>query len=152
MTSDLSEDDDERELYFEQGASWWALLFGPCFALIGLGFELVTSGPVFISLWIAVAAALTVFTALWVHARRRFTLVRLTDAELRQGPETLEVARIAEVGDGEPPPGAKVLGGGLAAPRKYDEVPLRLDDDTIALAWARDGEALREALREAIGS
>jgi hypothetical protein len=46
--------------------------------------------------------------------------------------------------------GGRVLGGGWTVPRKYDELPLRLDDGTVVLAWARDGEALRSALSRVV--
>jgi hypothetical protein len=44
------------------------------------------------------------------------------------------------------PVGARVLGGGWSVPRKYDELPVKLDDGTVVLAWARDVEALKAAL------
>ena len=58
--------------------------------------------------------------------------------------------RIAAV-DGVPAPTrARVLGGGWTVPRRYCEVPLRLDDDTVVLAWARDGDGLLDALRDLV--
>jgi hypothetical protein len=50
------------------------------------------------------------------------------------------------------PVGARVLGGGWTVPKKFTEVPLRLTDDTVVVAWARDPEALRAALSEIAGS
>ncbi|MPY78993.1 MAG: hypothetical protein GEV04_10950 [Actinophytocola sp.] len=143
--------------YEELAASWWALLFGPCFALAGILFEVVTPGPVLYPIWLIAALALTGFTAMWVYARKRYAVVRLTSDLLRQGEETLLVERIAAIADEgadeeEPPRASRVLGGGLAAPRKYDELPLRLDDGTVVLAWARDGQALRAALRELLSA
>ncbi|GAA5104306.1 hypothetical protein [Haloechinothrix salitolerans] len=152
--------------YEEPAASWWALLFGPGFALVGILFEVLTPGPVLFPVWLIAALALTGFTAMWVYARKRYAVVRLTSELLRQGEESLPVERIAAILDehdeGEsgteddsaarPPRASRVLGGGLAAPRKYDELPLRLDDGRVVLAWARDGQALRTALRELLSA
>lgn len=160
--------------YEEPAASWWALLFGPGFAVAGILFEVLTPGPVLYPVWLIAGFALTGFTAMWVYARKRFAVVRLTSDLLRQGEETLPVDRISAIADeqdeedeavdvGESADGAagttgivprasRVLGGGLAAPRKYDELPLRLDDGTVVLAWARDGQALRTALRELLSA
>jgi hypothetical protein len=76
--------------------------------------------------------------------------VRVTRGALWQGREQLAVSRIAVVTDLGAPVGARVLGGGWTVPRKYDELPLRLDDGTVVLAWARDGEALRSALSRVV--
>lgn len=138
-------------LYFEPGASWWGILFGPIFAAFGIGVELLSNGPLFWALWITVAVVLGLFTAFWVYGRRRFFQVRLTPEELTQGTETVPVEQIAEVFDGDDEPfGMRVLGGGLAVPRKYDPIQLGLADGSRALGWARDGDALRTALRELV--
>lgn len=139
--------------YFEPGGSWWGLLFGPAFAAVGIGIELLTVGPVFWALWIIVAVGLFGFAALWVYGRRRFCLVRVTESTLFQGPERLPLGKIAEVSDDDDEPfGVRVLGGGMTVPRKYEPVPLRLTDGKQVVAWARDGDALRAALRGAAGA
>lgn len=136
--------------YAEAGARWSAVLFGPCFALAGLAVEWLTAGPVFWWLWLTAAVVLGAFAALWVYGRRRFCAVLVTSEVLVQGPERLAVERITAVPDAtEPPTGARVLGGGIGVPRNYDAVPVWLDDGTVVLAWARDGAALRAALRTA---
>lgn len=145
---------DEPVLYEEPGASWWALSFGPVFGLVGIGIELLT-GPVFWWLWTGVAVVLFGFSLLWVYARRSFCAIRLTEATLRQGPEELAVAEIAEVVDADDqgwPARGRVLGGGIGVPRKYDEVALRLRDGSTVVAWARDGETMRAALRDAVSA
>lgn len=142
-------DEHEPALYEEVGARWRVLLFGPCFALFGVGVELL-AGQVYVMLWVVVAAVLTGFTALWVYAVRRFGTVRLTAHTLTIGEEPLAVERIAEVLEGPPPKRAKVLGGWTTVPKKREELPLRLDDDNVVLAWARDADALRSALRGVI--
>jgi hypothetical protein len=78
--------------------------------------------------------------------------VRLTAETLQQGRETIPVRTIADVDDVGLPVGARVLGGGWTAPRKFGELPVRLTDDTVVLAWAKDIDALRAALRPVIGS
>ncbi|WP_085979184.1 hypothetical protein [Saccharomonospora cyanea] len=126
------------------------MTWGPLFALAGYCLELLAGVRAHAGLWLLVGAGLLALTALWVYARRRFLSVRLTGTELWQGGEQLPVDRIAAVDDVEAPPGTRVLGGGLGVPRRFAEVPLRLTDGTVVLAWARDGAALREALRSGL--
>lgn len=142
----------DEPLYFEQGGSWWAALFPVVFVGVGIGVEALFGG-VYWTLWGITAAVLVPFTLLWIYGRRRFCLVRLTRGELTQGSETLPVEQIAEVYDGDDEPlGMRVLGGGHTVPRKYQPVRLRLSDGSKALAWARDGQALRTALRGVAGA
>ncbi|HVW43024.1 MAG TPA: hypothetical protein VHC18_16915 [Amycolatopsis sp.] len=131
--------------YVEYGAKWWALLYGPLFALLGYLAELAT-GSTHLVAWILVGLGLAAITAPWVHARRRFLTVKVTTTELWEGQEMVPLTKITQVEDVGAPAGARVLGGGWGTPRKYDELPIRLDDDTVVLAWARDVEALRTAL------
>lgn len=127
------------------------MTWGPLFALSGFVVESFVAGRPAVVLWLATGVALFVLTGLWVYARRRFLSVRVTDTRLWQGGESVALARIVAVDGVEAPSGARVLGGGLSVPRKLAEVPLRLDDHTVVLAWARDGEALRAVLRERSG-
>ncbi|RJQ84074.1 hypothetical protein [Amycolatopsis panacis] len=139
-----------RTLYAEPGVRWTALVWGPLFALLGAVAELATGGRVHVIGWVLIGFALAALTLPWVFARRRFLSLAVTTQGLRQGREHLPVARIAEVADVGAPVGAKVLGGGWAVPRKYDELPVKLDDGTVVLAWARDVESLRAALAELV--
>ncbi|NIH82867.1 DUF3093 family protein [Amycolatopsis viridis] len=132
--------------YSERGASWAALAYGPGFALLGFLAELATGTPHTVA-WIIVGLGLAVITAPWIHARRRFLGVRVTDDALWQGRERLPLADIAEVDDVGAPAGARVLGGGWTTPNKFGTLPVRLTDGTVVLAWAKDVEALRTALR-----
>jgi hypothetical protein len=136
---------DGPVLYAEPGATRWPLLWGPAFAGIGAGVEAL-SGPVHAVQWLIVGIGLFGVFALWVNVRRKVYRVELTPTELRQGRETLPVKDIAQVTDAGTAAGAKVLGGGWTVPRKTYEVPLRLDDGSTVLAWARDDEALKAAL------
>jgi len=131
--------------YLERGAKWTALLYGPLFAVLGYLAELAT-GSTHTVAWIIVGLGLAVITAPWIYARRRFLTVKVTSTELWAGRESLPLSRIAQVEDVGAPTGARVLGGGWGTPRKYDELPIRLDDDTVVLAWAKDVRALRTAL------
>jgi hypothetical protein len=128
--------------YAEPGSTWWPATWGIVFALIGAGVEAL-SGPVHV----LVGTGLSGLTLIWVHARRRVLSLRLTVDTLYQGLEPLAVDVIAELDDVGAPIGARVLGGGWTVPKKFTEVPLRLADGTVVIAWARDPEAFRAALR-----
>lgn len=132
-------------LFEEPGSSYWPLLWGPIFAAVGAGLE-ATTGRVHGVAWPLVGIGLAGLAAVWVSSRRRLLTVRLTTTTLTQGQESLAVDRIAEVDEVGTPAGARVLGGAWAVPRKFTDVPVRLHDGTVVLAWARDGEALRAAL------
>ncbi|ASR33969.1 hypothetical protein BAY61_02020 [Prauserella marina] len=133
--------------YRERGASGWPLLWGPLFALLGYLAERFTGGDrPHTVMWLAVGIGLLWLTSIWVYARRRFLVVRVTDTELVQGREQLPVERIAKLTGVGAPAGTRVLGGGWSVPRKYEELPLKLDDGTVVLAWAWDAEELRDAL------
>ncbi|MEU5257509.1 hypothetical protein [Amycolatopsis sp. NPDC021455] len=137
-------------LYAESGVSWVAILWGPVFALAGALAELVTGGPVHVVGWLMVGFGLCVITVPWVYARRRFLSLEVTKNQLRQGREKVPAEQIAEVTDVGTPVGARVLGGGWSVPRKYDSLPVKLADGTVVLAWAKDVEALRDALDELV--
>ncbi|MYW94093.1 hypothetical protein G3I59_26665 [Amycolatopsis rubida] len=137
-----------RTLYSEPGVGWSALIWGPLFALLGALAELATGGPTHVVGWVLIGAALCGLTLPWVYARRRFLSLEVTTEQVRQGRETVAAERIASVTDVGAPVGTRVLGGGWSVPRKYDELPVELDDGTVVLAWARDVEALKTALAE----
>lgn len=136
--------------YAEIGSTWWPVAWGPIFALAGAGLEAL-AGPVHVIGWLVVGIALAVGATVWVQARRRVCSVRLTDDTLYQGREGLPVSRIAEIEDVGSPLGARVLGGGWTVPKRFVELPLRLRDDSVVLAWAKDPDALRAALRPLVG-
>lgn len=135
----------ERVLYAEPGSTWWPLLWGPAFAGAGAALE-ATTGPVHTVPWLVIGIVLFGIAALWVNARRKVYRVELTPSQLTQGRETIDTEKITKVTDVGAAPGARVLGGGWTPPRKTTEVPIRLKDGTVALAWALDGEALLAAL------
>lgn len=131
--------------YLEHGAKWRAVWYGPLFALGGFLLDLATGKPHMVA-WVLVALGLAVITAPWVQARRRFLTVRVTATDLWQGREQVPLDQIAETTDVGAPAGARVLGGGWSAPRHCDQLPLRLADGTVVIAWAKDVAALRAAL------
>ncbi|MCR6485410.1 hypothetical protein M8542_21520 [Amycolatopsis sp. OK19-0408] len=133
-------------LYAESGVSWAAIVWGPVFALVGALAELATGGPVHVVGWLLVGAGLCAITVPWVYARRRFLSLEVTTRQLRQGREKVPAEELASVTDVGAPVGARVLGGGWAVPRKYDSLPVELTDGTVVLAWAKDVEALQDAL------
>jgi hypothetical protein len=135
-----------ERLYAESGVSWAAIVWGPVFAVVGALAELATGGPVHVVGWLMVGFGLGVITVPWVYARRRFLSLEVTTKELRQGREKVPAAQLAEVTDVGTPVGARVLGGGWSVPRKYDSLPVKLADGTVVLAWAKDVEALQDAL------
>jgi len=132
--------------YAESGSTWWPVTWGPVFALVGAGVEAL-SGPVHVLAWVLVGIGLAGLTAIWVQARRRVCSVQLTDEILYQGREPLPVDKIVEVDDVGTPIGARVLGGGWTVPKRFVEVPLKLADGSVVLAWAKDPDALLAALR-----
>ncbi|MBE9374886.1 hypothetical protein IQ251_10570 [Saccharopolyspora sp. HNM0983] len=138
-------------LFAERGSSWWPVLWGPAFALAGLLFELLTPGPVHAWTWLLVGGALAAGAAVWVHGRRRLVSVRLTPDLLVQGREELAVSRISAVAEVGPQVGARVLGGSWTTPKGTAEVPLRLADGEVVLAWARDPAGLSAAVAARIG-
>ena len=147
----MTEPDDSPVLFDEPGSSFWPLLWGPVFAVVGAGLE-ATTGRVHAAAWPLVGLGLAGLALVWVNSRRRLLKVRLTTRILTQGQESLAVERISEVTDVGAPVGARVLGGAWTVPRKFDEVPVRLDDGTVVLAWARDAEGLRATLNGLVGS
>jgi hypothetical protein len=145
----VTEPTDAPVLFAEHGSSWWPLLWGPLFAAIGVVVE-VTTGAVHWLQWFVVAVVLFGGAVVWVSARRKVYLVRLTTGSLTQGRERLAVDVIAAVTDVGTPAGVRILGGGWSVPRRTTAVPVRLADESVALAWARDDDGLRDALRRLV--
>lgn len=138
--------DDGPLIYREHGSTWWPVLWGPAFAAVGMLVELVTPGPENPWMWAVVGVALALGAFAWVRGRRKVCTVRLTPEWLVLGQEYLAVSRIEHVTDVGAPVGARVLGGGWTVPKGTHEVPLRLDDHEVVLAWARDPAALVEEI------
>lgn len=146
----MTDADTGPVVYAESGATWWPVVWGPAFALIGVVVEWWTPGPTHLLMWLLLAGVLAAASAVWVYGRRRLCSVRVTPSVLMLGHEELPVSRIVAVTDVGAPVGARTLGGGWTAPHGTSEVPLRLDDDRVVLAWAHDPEAFTEALQSLV--
>lgn len=140
--------DESAPVLYQERTSWWPLLWGPVGGLVGVAVEALTPpGPVNLAMWLLFACAATAATAVWLYARRRLCSVRLTATTLTAGREQVPVSEITEVADVGAPVGARVLGGGWTPPKGTTAVPLRVSGDQVVLAWARDPQALTEALQ-----
>lgn len=135
-------------LYLERGARWGSVAVVPGLVALAVATEVLAGGQVHLIGWLLLAAAGAAGTAVIVRARRALVTVRVTPKEVRFGQEALAVSDLAEVDDVGASLGARVMGGGWAAPRRTEEIPLRLVDGTTVLGWARRPDRLRAVLRE----
>ncbi|MEB3021573.1 hypothetical protein [[Mycobacterium] crassicus] len=149
-------------LFFEQGASWYWVLFGPVAA--GLLMLIQSSGgygvqPLFPTV---LAVMVSAMLAVQVKAARIHTSVELTPEILRQGTETLRIAEIVMI---YPEPGrptswrkpepekwqeSRALGELSGVPRRRVGIGLRLNGRRTVQAWARDHRRLRALLAELV--
>ncbi|MCA1006025.1 hypothetical protein LCL87_09860 [Rhodococcus hoagii] len=150
--------DGQAPLFLEEGARWRTVAYGPVFCVIALVIELVT-GPVVH--WFALtlfAAILAGIVSVQVAAARRHVSVLLTASLLRQGAEEVPLGEIDEVlpeadpyaDEPQPWESARTLGELSGVPRRRTGIGLRLRDGSLAQAWARDDEGLRDALTAAV--
>lgn len=137
-------------LHLEEGASWWTLAVVPALCASGVVIEALLGGPVHVLGWTLAGLVLGAPAVLNIRARRRYVSVRVTPVAAQFGPEWVPLADIAEVLHGDPPLGARVLGGGLAVPRRTTGVALRLKDGTAVVGFSRRPDVLRDALRRAL--
>lgn len=153
---------DEPVLFFEPGARWRMLTWGPIFCLVVLVFELYT-GPVVHWFALALFALLLMgFTYVQIVAARRHVSVELTPKQLRQGTESLDISDIdavlppADYSDGDYEPKrwetARVLGELSGVPRRRHAIGLRLVGGALVQAWAKDDDGLRDALEMVVVS
>lgn len=137
-----------------------AILFGPAFCLVALIIELFT-GPVVH--WFGLAMFAVILTGLvyvQVIAARRHASVELTTTMLRQGTEEVPITEIAEVfpesddrayeDEMQPWETARALGELSGVPRRRHSIGLRLTTGGLVRAWAKDDDALREALQHVV--
>ena len=138
---------DEPVLYAETGSRPWVLLFGPVLAAAGIGLESLAPGGPSFALWLGVGLLVFLYTLVLVRSRRRFLRVELTPSTLVQGSTRLPMSQVTSLRPtDEDHHGLRVLGDGPVVPRRLTPVVLRLSDGTRAVAWARDGAALRQAI------
>lgn len=144
---------DEPVLFDEAGSSPWVLLFGPVLAAAGIALESLAPGGASFTLWLGVGLLVFLYTLVLVRSRRRFLQVRLTPSTLVQGTTRLPMSQVTSLrAADEDHHGLRVLGDGPVVPRRFTPVVLRLSDGTRAVAWARDGAGLRQALEDLLRS
>lgn len=147
--------------YYEPGARWRTVAFGPVFCAVGLAVEVATGPVVHWAALPLVGLVLAAFTWVMVVAARRHVSVELTgagrdDAVLRLGTEELPVSEIEAV---LPPAvdswdepqrweSARALGELANVPRGRTAVGLRLSGGTFVRAWAKNDDLLRAGLGE----
>lgn len=147
-------------LFYEPGASWSWLLFGPVSALIMVFIGFYTGAGFQPLIPLMFLVLVTGFLGIQVKAARIHTVVELTPESLREGTEILPVDQIVAVC---PEPESK-----RAAPQKWQEgrtlgelselpkgrtaIGLKLTQDRYVQAWARDAAGLRSALTDLIES
>lgn len=149
-------------LFFECGASWFWVLFGPVAAGLLTAIQR-SGGQPFEPLVPAVLMVLVSgMLAIQVKAARIHTSVELSETTLRQGTEELRVAEIVMIypeakratGWGKPEPEkwqqSRALGELSGVPRRRVGIGLRLTGRRTVQAWARDHRRLRAALTELV--
>lgn len=152
--------DESKVLFYEPGGRWRSLAWGPIFCLIALVIELYTGHVVH---WFALslfALLLTGFSYVQISAARQHVSVELTQTQLRQGTESLDIVDIdgvlpeADYSDGDYEPKrwetARVLGELTGVPRRRYPIGLRLVGGGLVQAWARDDDGLREELEQIV--
>lgn len=147
-------------LFFEHGASWYWVLFGPVAAALLVAIQ--NSGGYGVQPLFPVLLALLVsaMLAVQVKAARIHTSVELTADALRQGTETLRLSEIVMIfpepgrptGWRKPEPEkwqeARALGELSGVPRRRVGIGLRVTGRRTVQAWARDHRRLRAVLAE----
>lgn len=143
-------------LFAEPGARWRTVVYGPLFCLIVLIIELSSGRDVHWPILAMFAAILAGIISVQVMAARQHISVELSATSLRNGSETVPLDSIVEVlgewvpGRPQPWETARVLGELAEVPRRRTAVGLRLTDDSVVRAWARDDRGLRGALTAAL--
>ena len=155
----MSEPQPQPEpLFFEPGASWYWVLFGPISA--GLLLLIQNSGGYGFQPLVPVVllVLVSVMLAIQVKAARIHTSVELSKDTLRQGTETIRVADIVALyPEAERPTGwrrqepqkwqeSRALGELSGVPRRRVGIGLRLTGRRTVQAWARDHRRLRAEL------
>lgn len=149
-------------LFFEHGASWYWVLFGPVAAALLVAIQ--NSGGYGVQPLLPALLALLVsaMLAVQVKAARIHTSVELTADALRQGTETLRLSEIVMIfpepgrptGWRKPQPEkwqeARALGELSGVPRRRVGIGLRVTGRRTVQAWARDHRRLRAALAELV--
>lgn len=148
---------DPKRLFYEPGASWWWVAWGPAAAGAMLLIETWSGAPVSFVVPAIFLVLVSAFVALQVKAARIHVSVELTEDALRQGTETILVREIVKV---YPEPehheasgkelakwqSSRALGELVGVPRRRVGIGLKLTGGRTAQAWARRHRHLRAAL------
>ncbi|WP_067861689.1 hypothetical protein [Nocardia shimofusensis] len=167
---------EETVLFYEPGACWWTVSYGPIACALILVAEMAAGATPH---WFALTfcgALIAAFASVQVLAARTHVSVRLTPSALHQGAETVPLSAIREVlpEDGVGPldaaslqgvswddadswtddewKSARALGELSGVPRRRTGIGLRLREGGLAQAWAKDHRGLRAALTEALAA
>ncbi|WP_199182857.1 DUF3093 domain-containing protein [Mycobacterium sp. 4858] len=148
---------EPKRLFYESGASWIWVLWGPVAAGAMILIEVWSGAPVSFLIPVIFLVLVSGFVGLQVKAARIHVSVELTEDSLRQGTETILVREILRV---YPEPehheasgkelarwqSARALGELVGVPRGRIGIGLKLTGDRYAQAWARRHRELRAAL------
>jgi hypothetical protein len=148
---------EPQRLFYEPGASWWWVMWGPVAAGAMILIEIWSGAAVSFVIPVIFLLLVSGFVGLQVKAARIHVSVELTEDALRQGSETILVREILKV---YPEPenheasgkelaqwqSARALGELVGVPRGRTGIGLRLTGDRTAQAWARRHRQLRAAL------
>ena len=149
-------------LFAEPGASRLWMLAGPASAVAMALLQKQAGGEFEPTVPLAFLILVTGFIGLQVKATRVHTSVELTRDALRQGTEVTPISQIVEVipdppispRSGEPQhrwQSARTLGELSGIPKGRTAIGIRLTNDRMAQAWARNHDGLREALDRLVG-
>lgn len=142
---------EQTVIYAEDGWSWGWILAAPIFCTAAGLFEVATGAPVH-WLMLIVCALGTMFThGIMIAATRVHGRLRVTDQSVWQGTEELGYDEVEGVLP-EPIAGTRLLGELRSVPRKRGEVGLKLTDGSLVRTFARDPEALSDALVSQVGT
>ncbi|MFT3901041.1 MAG: DUF3093 domain-containing protein [Gordonia sp. (in: high G+C Gram-positive bacteria)] len=148
-------DDVGEVLYAEPGSSWWPILIGPI--LIGAILIMEALGPGQVH-WLVMGIFFVVITGpvyLFITAAKEFASVELTEKTLRCGTRRICLCDIATIypenngNDFKDWQKATALGGLPTVPRGRKGIGLKMVNDKLTQAWARDVDVLRTELTQA---
>ena len=149
-------------LFFEHGASWYWVLFGPVAAALLVAIQYSGGYGVQPLFPVVLAVMVSAMLAVQVKAARIHTSVELTAEILRQGTETMRISEIVIIfpepgrptGWRKPQPEkwqeARALGELSGVPRRRVGIGLRVTGRRTVQAWARDHRRLRAILAELV--
>lgn len=176
VAEDRSDPAGETVLFYEPGARWRAVSYGPIGCALILVVEMLGGATPHWFALLFCGGLIAAFSAVQVLAARTHVSVRLTAAALHQGAETVPLSAIREVlpEQGAGPvdaaslagvswqdadswneqewESARALGELTGVPRRRTGIGLRLREGGLVQAWAKDHRGLRAALTGALAA